>query len=114
MVFYTCKFAKNLIKKLKKMSKQSLISIKNLECCYNDGQTVLEVEKLEIERGKLYVVLGVSGIGKSCGAKSPSITALPFMAAGFPAAGANSAKRCSIRAKVPVSGKLDQSALAVT
>jgi len=38
--------------------------IKNLNCGYNDN-TVLEIPDLKIEKGKLYFIVGSSGIGKS-------------------------------------------------
>ncbi len=43
----------------------SVFKIKNLECAYSNGQTVLHIEDLDIPKGKLVFVLGVSGIGKS-------------------------------------------------
>lgn len=44
----------------------TLISIKNLSCSYNNGDsTVLKVENLSFEKGKVYFVIGKSGIGKS-------------------------------------------------
>lgn len=39
-------------------------NITNLICGYG-GKTVLEIEKLEIKKGKLYFIVGSSGIGKS-------------------------------------------------
>lgn len=39
--------------------------IKELECAYADGNTVLHVPKLEISFGKVVVFLGPSGVGKS-------------------------------------------------
>ena len=43
----------------------SVFKIENLECAYSNGKTVLHIEDLEIPKGKLVFVLGVSGIGKS-------------------------------------------------
>ncbi len=39
--------------------------IKDLECAYADGNTVLHVPELEISFGKVVVFLGPSGVGKS-------------------------------------------------
>ncbi len=39
--------------------------IKDLECAYSDGNTVLHVPELEISFGKVVVFLGPSGVGKS-------------------------------------------------
>ena len=39
--------------------------IRNLECAYADGQTVLDVSHLDISFGKIIVFLGPSGVGKS-------------------------------------------------
>lgn len=43
----------------------SLFHIENLKCSYNGGSTVLEVENLSISSGKLIVIIGLSGAGKS-------------------------------------------------
>lgn len=40
-------------------------TIKNLECAYKDGHTVLRVPLLEVPFGKIFVFLGPSGVGKS-------------------------------------------------
>ncbi|MFY0686040.1 MAG: ABC transporter ATP-binding protein [Cyclobacteriaceae bacterium] len=40
-------------------------TIKNLECAYGDGKTVLSVPELDIPYGKICVFLGPSGVGKS-------------------------------------------------
>jgi len=42
-----------------------LFEIKNLKCSYNSEQVVLEIERLSISSGKLVVILGLSGAGKS-------------------------------------------------
>lgn len=42
-----------------------VFKINNLECAYSTGNTVLQIQDLEIPSGKLVFVLGVSGIGKS-------------------------------------------------
>ncbi len=47
------------------MSEELIYDIKNLECQYIPGTTVLRIPELKIPRGKLVFVLGVSGIGKS-------------------------------------------------
>lgn len=45
---------------------QSYFKIENLKCSYNKGQkVVLEIEKLEIPRGKVVFIVGPSGCGKS-------------------------------------------------
>jgi ABC-type lipoprotein export system ATPase subunit len=43
----------------------SVFKIENLECAYSNGKPVLHIQDLEIPKGKLVFVLGVSGIGKS-------------------------------------------------
>ncbi len=43
----------------------SLFEVKNLKCAYNGGATVLEVRQISIPAGKLIVILGLSGAGKS-------------------------------------------------
>lgn len=43
----------------------SVFKIENLECAYSNGEPVLHIQDLEIPKGKLVFVLGVSGIGKS-------------------------------------------------
>jgi putative ABC transport system ATP-binding protein len=40
-------------------------NIKNLECAYADGKTVLHVPDMEVPFGKILVFLGPSGVGKS-------------------------------------------------
>jgi ABC-type lipoprotein export system ATPase subunit len=47
------------------MEDQLIYSIKNLECRYVPQRTVLHIPQLDIPKGKLVFVLGVSGIGKS-------------------------------------------------
>lgn len=47
------------------MEDQLIYSIKNLECRYVPERTVLHIPQLDIPKGKLVFVLGVSGIGKS-------------------------------------------------
>jgi|AntAceMinimDraft_17_1070374.scaffolds.fasta_scaffold04892_2 lipoprotein-releasing system ATP-binding protein len=47
------------------MENKNLFEIRNLTCSYDNKKKVLEVKKLDIERGKLIVVLGSSGAGKS-------------------------------------------------
>jgi ABC-type lipoprotein export system ATPase subunit len=42
-----------------------LYDIKNLKCAYNKDNVVLQIDELQIPRGKLVVLLGVSGSGKS-------------------------------------------------
>jgi lipoprotein-releasing system ATP-binding protein len=42
-----------------------LYDIKNLKCTYNQHDVVLQIDDLQIPRGKLVVLLGVSGSGKS-------------------------------------------------
>jgi len=42
-----------------------LFEIDHLQCAYNGGPVVLEVEKLAIPQGKLIVIVGLSGAGKS-------------------------------------------------
>jgi len=43
-----------------------LFKIKNLSCSYNNGKScVLKIKELEIPRGKLIIMLGKSGAGKS-------------------------------------------------
>jgi len=42
-----------------------LFEIENLKCAYNGGAPVLEIEQLSISSGKLVVILGLSGAGKS-------------------------------------------------
>ncbi len=44
---------------------QNIFEIENLECSYNKCDVVLKIEKLDIPRGKMVVLLGVSGAGKS-------------------------------------------------
>ena len=44
---------------------EPVFKINNLECAYSTGNTVLQIQDLEIPSGKLVFVLGVSGIGKS-------------------------------------------------
>ena len=41
-----------------------LIDIKNMQCAYGKKQ-VLSVEDMNFKRGKLYFLLGKSGVGKS-------------------------------------------------
>jgi len=43
----------------------NLFNIENLKCSYSGGSTVLEVENLSISNGKLIVIIGLSGAGKS-------------------------------------------------
>jgi len=45
--------------------KNNIFEIRDLECAYNDGPTVLNVGSLDIPRGKFIVLLGKSGSGKS-------------------------------------------------
>lgn len=47
------------------MQNELIYDIKDLECQYIPGTTVLNIPELKIPRGKLVFVLGVSGIGKS-------------------------------------------------
>lgn len=47
------------------MKSSPIFTLKNLECAYNNGSTVLNIPELIIPSGKLVFVLGVSGIGKS-------------------------------------------------
>lgn len=47
------------------MQDDLIYDISNLECQYIPGTTVLRIPKLQIPKGKLVFVLGVSGIGKS-------------------------------------------------
>lgn len=47
------------------MENQLIYDIVNLECQYIPGVTVLRIPELQIPRGKLVFLLGVSGIGKS-------------------------------------------------
>ncbi len=47
------------------MQSELIYNISDLECQYIPGTTVLHIPKLEIPKGKLVFVLGVSGIGKS-------------------------------------------------
>jgi len=47
------------------MSSNLIFKIKNLECCYFSGKTVLSIDELEIPRGSLIFILGLSGVGKS-------------------------------------------------
>ena len=47
------------------MDNDLIYKIKDLDCQYIGGQTVLQIPELEIPKGKLVFVLGVSGIGKS-------------------------------------------------
>lgn len=47
------------------MQEDLIYDIKNLECQYIPGSTVLKIPNLQIPKGKLVFVLGVSGIGKS-------------------------------------------------
>lgn len=42
-----------------------LYEINQLRCAYNGGPVVLEVEELTIPKGKLIVIVGLSGAGKS-------------------------------------------------
>ena len=43
----------------------NIFEINNLKCSYNGGPAVLEIERLAITSGKLVVILGLSGAGKS-------------------------------------------------
>mgnify|MGYP000376965414 CR=1 FL=1 len=47
------------------MQDEIIYDISNLECQYIPGTTVLRIPNLQIPKGKLVFVLGVSGIGKS-------------------------------------------------
>ncbi|GLR16664.1 ABC transporter ATP-binding protein [Portibacter lacus] len=47
------------------MQQDLIYDISNLECQYIPGTTVLRIPELQIPKGKLVFVLGVSGIGKS-------------------------------------------------
>jgi len=47
------------------MSTNLIFKIKNLECCYFPGKTVLSIDELKIPRGSLVFILGLSGVGKS-------------------------------------------------
>lgn len=47
------------------MQDDLIYDISNLECQYIPGTTVLRIPELQIPKGKLVFVLGVSGIGKS-------------------------------------------------
>ena len=47
------------------MKKDYLFQIKNLVCSYDGRREVLKVESLEIPKGKIVILLGVSGSGKS-------------------------------------------------
>lgn len=47
------------------MQEELIYDIKNLECQYIPGTTVLRIPELKIPKGKLVFLLGVSGIGKS-------------------------------------------------
>lgn len=47
------------------MQEELIYDIKNLECQYIPGSTVLRIPELKIPKGKLVFLLGVSGIGKS-------------------------------------------------
>ncbi len=47
------------------MQEELIYDIKNLECQYIPGSTVLRIPELQIPKGKLIFLLGVSGIGKS-------------------------------------------------
>ncbi|WP_235299139.1 ABC transporter ATP-binding protein [Portibacter marinus] len=47
------------------MQEEIIYDISNLECQYIPGTTVLKIPNLQIPKGKLVFVLGVSGIGKS-------------------------------------------------
>ncbi len=42
-----------------------IFEIENLICAYTSGKPVLSIEKLDIPKGKLIFVIGMSGIGKS-------------------------------------------------
>ena len=42
-----------------------LYDIKNLKCSYNQNSIILQIDDLQIPRGKIVVLLGVSGSGKS-------------------------------------------------
>jgi ABC-type lipoprotein export system ATPase subunit len=44
---------------------QNYFEIKNLHCSYDKKRVVLEIEKLEIPRGKIVFIVGPSGCGKS-------------------------------------------------
>lgn len=47
------------------MNTNPIFSIKNLKCEYVSGKTVLSIDELNINRGSLVFVLGLSGVGKS-------------------------------------------------
>ncbi|MGB1206062.1 MAG: ABC transporter ATP-binding protein [Chitinophagales bacterium] len=51
------------------INEKNIFQIRNLHCAYKKngkfGRTVLHIEKLDIERGKIIVLLGKSGAGKS-------------------------------------------------
>ena len=47
------------------MSKKKLYEIRNLICSYDGTREVLKIKELDIYRGQIVVLLGVSGAGKS-------------------------------------------------
>ena len=60
-------FLKEILKNqvLKNQDSKNVFHIKNLECQYLPGKTVLHVKELELPEKELIFILGVSGIGKS-------------------------------------------------